>query len=107
VNLSRYRKTFAALVGSLLTWFNMAYVPDGVIDRAEWYALAVALAGPLGVWAVTNATVRQEISDVPLKSGPALEYGTLTPAPDPWVTSRMPPDETWAKKAAEPQTAPL
>jgi hypothetical protein len=101
VSLSRYRKTFAALVGSLLTWFNMAYVPDGVIDRAEWYALAVALAGPLGVWAVTNSTSQQEASE------PEFPIVRPTPAPTPGVSPRMPSTEEWVKRASEPQTAPM
>jgi hypothetical protein len=103
VSLSRYRKTFAALVGSLLTWAGMAYVPDGVIDRTEWYALAVALAGPLGVWAVSNATPQQEISEAP----PEFPLTRPTPAPTPGVSPRMPSTEEWVKRASEPQTAPM
>lgn len=55
--LARYRKTLAALVGVLLTWFGSAYVPDGHIDRVEWLGLAVALATVLGVYGVTNEPI--------------------------------------------------
>ena len=52
--LAAYRKTIVTMVGSVLTWAGVAYVPDGHIDRPEWYALCLALATVLGVYAVTN-----------------------------------------------------
>jgi hypothetical protein len=54
--LSAYRKTVASVVGTFLTWAGVAYVPDGHVDRVEWFALAVAAATSLGVYAVTNYT---------------------------------------------------
>ena len=52
--LAKYRKTLVALVGTVLTWAGVAYVPDGNVDRWEWYGLAVALATAAGVYAVPN-----------------------------------------------------
>ena len=54
--LAAYRKTVASVVGTFLTWAGVAYVPDGHVDRVEWFALAVAAATSLGVYAVTNYT---------------------------------------------------
>ena len=58
VTLAEYRKTFVAAVGAVLTWAGVAYVPDGHVDRFEWYALALALATAAGVYVAPNA-VRQ------------------------------------------------
>lgn len=69
--LGAYRKTGAAVIGSVLTWTGAAYVPDGHITRPEWYALALALATALGVYAVTNDRTP------PLAPQPPVE---LTPA---------------------------
>jgi hypothetical protein len=52
--LAQYRKTVAAVVGVVLTWGGVAYVPDAHVSRSEMYALAVALATVLGVFAVPN-----------------------------------------------------
>lgn len=52
--LAHYRKAVTALVGAILTWTGAAYVPDGHVDRAEWYALAIALATAAGVYGVAN-----------------------------------------------------
>jgi len=53
--LARYRKSIVALVGTVLTWAGVAYVPDGHVDRFEWYALAVALVTAAGVYVAPNA----------------------------------------------------
>ena len=53
--LGQYRKSGAALIGSVLTWAGAAYVPTGHVNRPEWYALAVALATALGVYSVSNS----------------------------------------------------
>lgn len=60
LNLSRYRKTAAALIGTGLTWAGVAYIPDGHVSRPEWYALGVAIATAIGVYGVTNATAPVE-----------------------------------------------
>ena len=52
--LAAYRKTVTAFIGTLLTWAGVAYVPDGHIDRGEWFALALALATAAGVYGVSN-----------------------------------------------------
>lgn len=51
-NLPAYKKTIAALVGSVLTWGVVAQV-DG-ITAAEWWGLAVAAATALGVYGTVN-----------------------------------------------------
>ena len=53
--IAGYRKTLVALVGTVLTWAGVAYVPDGNVDRYEWYALALALATAAGVYVAPNA----------------------------------------------------
>ena len=67
MKLATYRKTIVALVGGVLAWGQVAYVPDGSLSRDEWYGLAVALATALGVYGITN---RQDTSapvvDVPI-----------------------------------------
>ncbi len=52
--LANYRKTIVSAIGAVLTWAGAAYVPDGNVERAEWYVLAVALAGTLGVYVAPN-----------------------------------------------------
>ena len=54
MSIAHYRKTVVALFGGVLAWAQVAYVPDGHIDRGEYYGLAVALATALGVYGVTN-----------------------------------------------------
>jgi NhaP-type Na+/H+ or K+/H+ antiporter len=49
-----YRKTIAAIVGTVITWLAVAYVPDGHITRAEWYGLIIAIAAALGVYVAPN-----------------------------------------------------
>jgi hypothetical protein len=53
---AHYAKTIAAFVGTSLTWAGVAYVPDGHVNRGEWFALAVALATSAGVYGITNRT---------------------------------------------------
>ena len=53
--LAGYRKAIVALVGSVLGWVGLAYVPDGHVDRLEWYGLAVVLATAAGVSVAPNA----------------------------------------------------
>lgn len=52
--LAQRRKAATSLVAVALVWSQTAWLPDGHIDRPEWIALAVGLAGVLGVHAVTN-----------------------------------------------------
>ena len=52
--LASYRKAVATLIGTVLTWAQVAYVPDGHIDRGEWFGLALALATIVGVIGVSN-----------------------------------------------------
>lgn len=66
--LARYRKSIAATVGGVLGWAGTAYVPDGHVDRAEWYGLAVVLATALGVYGVENA--RPGATVIPPRSTP-------------------------------------
>lgn len=56
MTLSRYRKTITAVVGGIITWAGTAYVPDGTVNREEWFALALALATAAGVYGIANAT---------------------------------------------------
>jgi hypothetical protein len=53
-SLGHYAKTIAAFVGTSLTWAGVAYVPDGHVNRGEWFALLVALATTAGVYGITN-----------------------------------------------------
>ena len=53
--LAGYRKTIVAIAGTVLTWAGVAYIPDGHVDRAEWYILAVAVATAAGVYVAPNA----------------------------------------------------
>lgn len=53
--IARYRKAIATAIGTILTWAEVAYVPDGNVDRLEWYGLAIALATVAGVIGVPNA----------------------------------------------------
>lgn len=64
-NPSTYAKAIGAAVSGSLVWAGTAYVPDGQVDRAEWYALALVLAGALGVYGYPNA-VRAETSTATL-----------------------------------------
>jgi len=52
--LAAYRKTVASLVGTVLTWASLAYMPTGHVDRNGWFALALAVATSFGVFGVTN-----------------------------------------------------
>jgi hypothetical protein len=52
--LASERKAITAAVSAGLTWSLVAYFPDGVVTRPEWAALAVAVAGVLGVHSVSN-----------------------------------------------------
>ena len=54
LNIAAHRKTIIATAGGVLAWAQVAYVPDGSIDRTEWYGLAVTLATALGVYGVAN-----------------------------------------------------
>jgi hypothetical protein len=65
--LAQYRKTIVAVIGAVLTWVAVAYVPDGSISREEWFALAVALATALGVYGISNddPPVPEPVAEVP------------------------------------------
>jgi hypothetical protein len=51
---STYRKSIGAFLGAAATWAGTAYVPDGSIDRNEWYALVLVALTTLGVYGVAN-----------------------------------------------------
>ena len=51
---SARRKAIVAAGAAALTWAGSCWVPDGHVDRGEWYLLALAVAGVLGVHSVTN-----------------------------------------------------
>lgn len=53
--LAERRKAVYSLVASTVGWAQLAYVPDGRVDRMEWVGLAVLLLGVKGVHDVTNA----------------------------------------------------
>jgi hypothetical protein len=79
------RKAIVATIGAVLTWGLTAHMPDGSIDRGEWWGLAVAVATALGVWAVPNGPAQvQVVNDpgdpVPVEEKPergAVEPGSL------------------------------
>ena len=85
ISIAPYRKTAASLIGSVLTWVGVAYIPDGHIVRAEWYALAVALAGVTGVYSVTNAVKArkpaQDSGETPPQPAPVVEPMPVEPVP--------------------------
>ena len=96
MSIARYRKTIVAVTGGILAWAQVAYVPDGHIDRGEDYGLAVALATALGVYGVTNRRVSTAAADMtdapwgpvdpaadaPIESGPVgAAPGSIWPAP--------------------------
>ena len=67
LNLGTYRKTIVATVGGVLAWGQVAYVPDGNVDRPEWYGLAVTLATALGVYGIANRQdTTSQIVDAPV-----------------------------------------
>ena len=68
MKLAHYRKTIIALVGGVLSWAQVAYVPDGHIDRPEWYGLAVVFAVAFGVYGVPNKVPDEPPVDVPVDS---------------------------------------
>lgn len=61
--LSRSRKAITAEVAILLAWAGTAYVPDGVVTRPEWYALAIGAAAGLGVYAVPNVLTATQVQE--------------------------------------------
>ena len=61
-----HRHTLVALIGGLLAWAQVSYVPDGSIDRAEWYGLAVTLATALGVYGVSYRQNMSTPADAPV-----------------------------------------
>ena len=77
LNLGTYRKTIVTTVGGVLGWAQIAYVPDGSIDRPEWYGLAVTLATALGVYGVAN---RQVMPSVWVDAPVADTYPAADPA---------------------------
>ena len=95
MNIAPYRKTIVAVIGGVLAWAQVAYVPDGHIDRAEYYGLAVALATAFGVYGISNRVVTAAVDvtdapwgpvdpivNVPVESGPVGSApGSIWPAP--------------------------
>lgn len=51
--LAQYRKFIAALGAGIVVF--AAVVSDGAISVDEYWQLAAAIGGPLGVWRVINA----------------------------------------------------
>ena len=64
MNLSRYAKSITALVGVGITWAGVSVVPDGHVDRFEWYALVVAFATTAGVYGIPNAPTPLTVAPV-------------------------------------------
>lgn len=64
--MSTIKKAIVGLVGAVLTWGLTAHLPDGSIDRAEWWGLAVAVATALGVYATPNGPQQVEIVGEPV-----------------------------------------
>lgn len=53
--LAATRKTWVSLIGTVLTWAGVAWVPNPHhVTAADWYGLAVALATAAGVYGITN-----------------------------------------------------
>ena len=89
--IAHYRKTVVALLGGVLAWAQVAYVPDGHIDRGEYYGLAVALATALGVYGVTNriSTTAGEATDDRWEPLPVVD--ATAGVPDPVATGASAP----------------
>ena len=95
MSIAHYRKTIVAVIGGILAWAQVAYVPDGHIDRAEYYGLAVALATAFGVYGISNRVVTaavdvtdapwgpvDPVADAPADPGPVGSApGSIWPAP--------------------------
>ena len=80
LNIAAHRKTIIATVGGVLAWAQVAYVPDGSIDRTEYYGLAVTLATALGVYGVANRQLEvSQVVDAPV----ADPYPVADDAPAP------------------------
>lgn len=52
--VGQYRKTLAAVVGAGLTWVSACLGDGSGVTRAEWIALAVAVATAAGVFVSPN-----------------------------------------------------
>ena len=50
---ARYRKSIAALIGTLSTW-GLAAGADGVYTQLEWWGLVAAFGTVVAVWGVPN-----------------------------------------------------
>ena len=77
-NLAHYSKSITALIGAVLTWAGASYIPTGHVNRADWFALAVALATAAGVHSVTNAPVLRKIANKP-EPAPVVTPAPVTP----------------------------
>ena len=66
MKIAHCRKSVVALVGGLLSWAQVAYVPDGHVDRPEWYGLVVVFAVALGVYGVPNKIMDEPSVDAPV-----------------------------------------
>ena len=74
MNLAPYSKTVASFIGTTLLWAGVAYVPDGTVDRAEWYALALKVAADVAVFGVTNgpAKAKRVVADTAIPDVPVV-----------------------------------
>lgn len=100
--LSRSRKAITAEVAILLSWAGTAYVPDGHVTRPEWYALAIAVAAGLGVYAVPNVLTGQQVQEhvashpedaptvVPADPAPTMDDSGVPPVPPPSEVAPLP-----------------
>ena len=99
---AHYRKTIAAEVVATMSWIYTCYLPDGHVDRWEWYGLALAQLTALGVYTVKNdpkpedpPAVAQEDDTAPDDAnGIPVALGPLPVAPAPDQTPPLPPSET-------------
>ena len=79
--LSAYRKTVASLVGTVLTWASLAYMPTGHVDRNGWFSLALAVATSFGVFGVTNTLKVAPVAVEPTPVAPVAVPPVSGPAP--------------------------
>lgn len=60
--ITRYRKSLAALIGTVATW-GAAAAATGGVTPAEWWGLLAALGTVVAVWGVPNDAPAGELPD--------------------------------------------